>query len=165
MFQFHTGSITADIRFLRICKSILVSIPHWFDYSTFRGSCHINRILFQFHTGSITAPRTVAVNELQRRFNSTLVRLQRERYQPVTYICPVSIPHWFDYSWWRQTSVLLYFQVSIPHWFDYSNANGDGTSFDSLCFNSTLVRLQLVLEFISMILTPCFNSTLVRLQL
>ena len=171
-------------------RMIIVSIPHWFDYSSakIRG-CQIHSNKFQFHTGSITAatifPGTRTFLSFQFHTGSITAEYHRALLRShvmfqfhtgsITalfalskpfHLVYVSIPHWFDYSGVLLRGMIFVQLVSIPHWFDYSNALRGRKHSEETSFNSTLVRLQLPsrCEY-SQFRHPCFNSTLVRLQL
>ncbi len=125
-FQFHFGSIGS----LTMTNAALlsgVSIPLWFDWklrkslnkSRFRSFnstlvrleavCNpdgSNFMEFQFHFGSIGS-NTKSQNYCQLfvGFNSTLVRLEVDRYNKVGQFTMVSIPLWFD---WKRAFKIKY---------------------------------------------------------
>ena len=88
-FQFHTGSITAQIHCRFVIVQGYVSIPHWFDYSAvklelsggFMSSFNSTLVRLQLNPVRV-------LSDLEPCFNSTLVRLQpsdRGRPEPADY--------------------------------------------------------------------------------
>jgi len=97
---------------------------------------------FQFHFGSIGRDYVELFEIINQSFNSTLVRLE---------VHP-------------DLSKLFKYQVSIPLWFDWKLNMLAAFLYCSMCFNSTLVRLEERLPIHVVLIQQSFNSTLVRLE-
>jgi len=140
-FQFHFGSIGRRQRTTSFSK-YCVSIPLWFDWKGF----------------------DKRPENINRSFNSTLVRLEVISLINRQDIKKVSIPLWFD---WKVVMPSVFSAELSQFQFHFGSIGSLGVfkaPVKPFRFNSTLVRLEVLILFFLVVDFASFNSTLVRLE-
>ena len=121
-----------------------ISIPLWFDWKP-----------------STSPPPKPSYPD----FNSTMVRLE-EADQTTRQCLPSRFQfHYGSIGRWRQCRYQCHAQrISIPLWFDWKNKYKQILFALFEHFNSTMVRLEVIVDRFRLTIHHNFNSTMVRLE-
>ena len=161
LFQFLNGTIITISHCDRHAPK-MVSIPQWYDYYFITRLPDVNFIRFQFLNGTIITFYPLSAEAHKNKFqflNGTIITGK-----------PESCADWVNrFQFLNGTIITSNFptqtsceDVSIPQWYDYYLFNAPITA-SLFCFNSSMVRLLLLLHHRYLLHKLRFNSSMVRL--